>query len=348
MAENKCSLFGSEGKRMVKKCLSLLEKREPKVTMEWDRRPINVVRYNSNQLKIITEYGEYHFIAQTQFGKLYRGVIPNGWDWKGARRVTVKIWEGLQWGFPPPQEYVLNKKNKLMGHPNLAPLIGYCCDEEGIYAVVYDLDPRDTLHNFITKDSFCWSDRIKVALQLARLLAFLHSHELPYMVRNLDAMHIMIDENVNPVLFDFGMLTGGIIGEMKDKEEPNAYPLIGSIGYMDPYVASTASSHNLVISFVKPEPCIIRKRVVDKTHPESTVMTPSEDKEAYEKEKARCRKKAKACCWKEAECSIVNYYSQMDPLYDRHDGHVVTLLAICCMERQPKFRPKMKSVYERL
>lgn len=52
----------------------------------------------------------------------------------------------------------------------------------------------DLMNHLTFPDSFYWCDRIKVALELARLLAFLHSHKLPYMVRNLDAMHIMIDK----------------------------------------------------------------------------------------------------------------------------------------------------------
>ena len=45
-------------------------------------------------------------------------------------------------------------------------------------------------------------------------------------------------QDVNPVLFDFGMLTGGIMGELKDMvEEPNIY-VMGSLGYIDPEVAS--------------------------------------------------------------------------------------------------------------
>lgn len=38
----------------------------------------------------------------------------------------------------------------LNGHPTLAKLIGYCCGEE-VEGVVYDLSPRDTLHNLIVK-----------------------------------------------------------------------------------------------------------------------------------------------------------------------------------------------------
>lgn len=38
----------------------------------------------------------------------------------------------------------------VVDHPNLVNLIGYCCEEQ-VRAVVYDLDPLDTLHNMMLK-----------------------------------------------------------------------------------------------------------------------------------------------------------------------------------------------------
>lgn len=51
---------------------------------------------------------------------------------------------------------------------------------------------------FLLPDTFTWPERIKVALGLARLLQFFHTPEppylLPYLLRNLDAAHIMLDQ----------------------------------------------------------------------------------------------------------------------------------------------------------
>lgn len=46
-------------------------------------------------------------------------------------------------------------------------------------------------------DGFTWIQRIKVALGFARLHEFLHDWNppcLPYLVRNIDAAHIMLDQ----------------------------------------------------------------------------------------------------------------------------------------------------------
>ena len=69
-------------------------------------------------------------------------------------------------------------------------------------------------------------------------------------------------------------------------------------------------------------------------------MSGRKAKAEYEKEKS--------CCQKEAECSIVNEFLKLDPTYDARDGHVVTVLAMCCMEYCQKPRPKIKDVFKRL
>lgn len=43
-------------------------------------------------------------------------------------------------------------------------------------------------------DIFDWPQRIRVAIGLACLLDFLHGEDGPYMVRNIDAAHILVDK----------------------------------------------------------------------------------------------------------------------------------------------------------
>ncbi|XP_022762394.1 probable serine/threonine-protein kinase PBL3 [Durio zibethinus] len=100
-------------------------------------------------------------------------------------------------------------------HPGMVKLIGHCCQDTTIYGAVYDINPEDTLQNIIDKDSFTWVQRMKVALGLARLLEFLHNRSSPYLVLNIDAAHPLLDQDFNPMLIDFGLLKGGIIGEYK-------------------------------------------------------------------------------------------------------------------------------------
>lgn len=39
------------------------------------------------------------------------------------------------------------------GHPNLVKLIGYCCEKE-VRGVVYDLNPKDILHNLTLEGTY--------------------------------------------------------------------------------------------------------------------------------------------------------------------------------------------------
>ncbi|KAJ4833151.1 hypothetical protein Tsubulata_043487, partial [Turnera subulata] len=84
--------------------------------------------------------------------------------------------------------------------------------------VVYDLDPMDTVQNLLDKDVFTWRMRNKVALGVASLLEFLHAKHpyLPYLIRNLAASHIMVDQEQEPVLFDFSMISGGILYDKRN------------------------------------------------------------------------------------------------------------------------------------
>ncbi|OMP04072.1 hypothetical protein COLO4_09980 [Corchorus olitorius] len=302
-----------------------------------------MVEFASWDLKAITnDFGEENFITKTQFGMLYRGRITLGCrkTMKGGRKVTVKIWcKNLQW-FAPVGRYVVDQKLKLLnelrflfhssvrGHSNLVKLLGFCLDQSvGLYAIV-----------------FSWPQRIKVALEIGRLLVFLHGHKLPYMLRNLDAMHIVIDVNFSPVLVEFGMLSGGIMGELTDiLERPNVLPLLGSFGYVDLQMCMTGDGWLLprdVYSFGALLLSIITKRVVNKYRLQNTIMSHDWAQNAYEEEKALCHK--------ESECSIACGTLKQNPAYNARDGHVVTLLGMQCMEFKLERRPTMKDICKRL
>ncbi|CAK7350013.1 unnamed protein product [Dovyalis caffra] len=87
--------------------------------------------------------------------KVFRGRIE---EWP----VTVKVWE-LQCCYKVEpghnegrvrDEIVLLQHAKLVYHPNLVKLIGYCYEGEKL-GVVYDLNPLDTVYNLVAKGIYC-------------------------------------------------------------------------------------------------------------------------------------------------------------------------------------------------
>ncbi|XP_031394361.1 PTI1-like tyrosine-protein kinase 1 [Punica granatum] len=83
-------------------------------------------------------------------------------------------------------EITLLQDHKVISHQGVAKLVGFC-DEDGHLSVVYDLKTPDTVHNLIKKDNFGWLDRVKISVQLACLLEYLHCQDPPYIIHNLDA-----------------------------------------------------------------------------------------------------------------------------------------------------------------
>ncbi|KAM7503446.1 hypothetical protein LguiB_002350 [Lonicera macranthoides] len=123
----------------------------------------------------------------------------------------------------------LHQHSKMRYHPNVVKLIGYCCESEEWHCVVYDLNPLDSLYNLVLKDSFTWLQRIKVIIGFACLLDSIREKDppnLPYRVHNIDAQHIMLDQDCNPKLFDFSSISGGIFPDKRSQF------VTGTAGYL--------------------------------------------------------------------------------------------------------------------
>ncbi|XP_030970264.1 probable serine/threonine-protein kinase PBL21 [Quercus lobata] len=197
----------------------------------------SVKKYCWAELELLTESSsEENFIGNVKFGKVYWGKTEQG------QEVTVKIWfrfDSQSLGLANRHaNYSLTRlKSECtflthpdgMNHPNLVKLIGYCCEVEDHYlGVVYDrsvkqsglrglneqtLRSKDTLLNLIDKEDLNWNQRMQVALAIAHVLEYLHCHNPLYQHCFVHPALIMPDQDSNPVLFDFFMLSGGIVGD---------------------------------------------------------------------------------------------------------------------------------------
>ncbi|KAK4440816.1 Receptor-like kinase LIP2 [Sesamum alatum] len=177
------------------------------------------VKLRYEDLRLYTDnFSDRNYIGKFQFGKVYHGKV----SLEGSaqpKSVTVKIWESIReyWYYPNENtnrlmdEVIFLQQQEVL-HPGLMKLYGYCCEAQHL-GVVYDFKSFNTVDNLVPRDDFFWWQRIKVALRFAQLLNFLHVQnrgERPFLIRNISAAHIMVDEDWNPKLYDFGMITGGI------------------------------------------------------------------------------------------------------------------------------------------
>ncbi|CAB4287472.1 unnamed protein product [Prunus armeniaca] len=137
----------------------------------------------------------------------------------GSPVAIKKLNPGSAKGFQDWQS-VVNFLGKL-SHPSLVKLLGYCWEENDLL-LVYEFMPRGSLENYIFRkfsfrvgrsstEPLSWDSRLKIAIGAARGLAFLHTSEVQIMYRDFKTSNILLDENYNARISDFGMAELGPI-----------------------------------------------------------------------------------------------------------------------------------------
>lgn len=279
-----------------------------------------------------------NMVGVVQLGKVYRGRIEGGMNGEEARDVTVKIWnkssEYIAFTYDEflmVQEEVEFLENPAMkGHPNLAKLIGYCCEE--VKGVVYELSPRDTLRNLMVKDDLNWVQRINVILELARLLQFLHCQDSPYLVFNVSASHILLDWDFKPKLIDFGLVSKAIMGGRSTTQKKYTR-------CVDPYFNLRGHDWETsceVFSFGIILLGLIAKGNSDLEKQENPDILTDHLLHSWAKMEYK------------PHSSLVHKSLQEDWDYLAEDGTAITELGMHCIEFFPVNRPAMEDVVERL
>ncbi|KAL0535791.1 hypothetical protein IC582_024716 [Cucumis melo] len=133
---------------------------------------------------------------------VYRGLLPDG------QEIAVKILK--------PSENVLKEFVQEVGiiatssHKNIISLIGFCLEDNNLL-LVYDFLSRGSMEENLhgcKKDveSFGWQERFKVAVGIAEALDYLHNcREEPVVHRDVKSSNILLSENFEPQLSDFGL-----------------------------------------------------------------------------------------------------------------------------------------------
>ncbi|XP_021624728.1 probable serine/threonine-protein kinase PBL10 isoform X3 [Manihot esculenta] len=164
-----------------------------------------------------------HFINENVLGSGEFGVVYKGWVDEHSLKATspemgmpIAVKKLRDDSCQGQQEWLT--EIKYLGHlchPNLVKLMGYCIEDKN-RLLVYEFMPNSSLdrHLFETGHSpvqtITWHHRIKVALNVAKALAFLH-HEVDAIHRDVKPSNILLDANYNAKLSDFGLAKDGSV-----------------------------------------------------------------------------------------------------------------------------------------
>lgn len=121
-----------------------------------------------------------------------------------------------------------------LNHKNLVRLLGYC-EDNNERVLVFEYRNNGTLHDHLHRlensPLTSWTARIKVALNAARGVEYLHEYAVPTVIhRDIKSSNILLDTNGNAKVSDFGL---SLLGP-QDDETHLSLRAAGTVGYMDP------------------------------------------------------------------------------------------------------------------
>ncbi|KAJ8511999.1 hypothetical protein OPV22_002433 [Ensete ventricosum] len=178
-------------------------------------------------------FKEANLIGEGGFGRVFKGRLDLG--------QVLAIKQLKQDGLQGSTEFLVEVLMlTVLRHPNLVSLIGYCAEGDE-RLLVYEFMPKGSLEDHLfdlspQKPPLEWNTRIRIALGAAKGLTYLHDVASPPVIyRDMKAANILLDNNFNPKLSDFGLAKLGPVG---DKTHVSTR-VMGTYGYCAPdYVMS--------------------------------------------------------------------------------------------------------------
>ncbi|EEF28739.1 Nodulation receptor kinase precursor, putative [Ricinus communis] len=219
------------------------------------RRLSRAVEFTLPDLAAATnDFSLQNKIGVGSFGVVYRGKLADGSEVvvkRGERGQERKFSEEEHRAFESELEFLSR-----LHHKHLTRLIGYY-EDENYWLLVYEFMKLGTLYqqlhdkNINEKNNSVinsWKMRIKIALDAARGIEYLHNYAVPPVIhRQIKSSNILIDANWTARVAEFAF-------SLKAPESEHGYrtlSAVGTVGYIDPenYSRNVLTAKSDVYSF---------------------------------------------------------------------------------------------------
>ncbi|KAL3615029.1 hypothetical protein CASFOL_040690 [Castilleja foliolosa] len=229
-----CLMTKRKGRRIRdREALETLQSDSSAIVLKDESEKINIEELPLFTFKTLADatnqFHDENMLGRGGFGYVYKGTLANGKQ-VGVKRLSANSGQG---GEEFRNEAVVISK---VQHRNLVKLLG-CCVERDEKILVYEYMPNKSLDVYPTHPSqkiLDWKKRFSIVEGIGRGLLYLHmDSRLKIIHRDLKPSNVLLDEDYNPKISDFGMarIFGG------NQDQANTARVVGTYGYMAPEYA---------------------------------------------------------------------------------------------------------------
>ncbi|OVA16785.1 Protein kinase domain [Macleaya cordata] len=270
-------------------------------------------------------------LGEGGFGKVFKGVLTDG-----TAVAIKKLTNGGQQG---DREFLVEVQMlSRLHHRNLVKLVGYYSSRESSQNLLcYELVPNGTLEAWLHGPSgincpLDWDTRMKIALDAARGLAYLHEDSQPCVIhRDFKASNILLENNFHAKVADFGL------AKLAPEGQANylSTRVMGTFGYVAPEYAMTG--HLLVKSDVYSYGVVLLELLTGKTPVDMSQSAGQENLVTWARPILRDKDRLEELADPRLGCK-----------YPKEDFLRVCTIAAACVAPEASQRPTMGEVVQSL
>ncbi|CAN6483585.1 unnamed protein product [Victoria cruziana] len=180
-------------------------------------------------------FNEQNLLKDGANGRIYRGVLPNAGAEIVVKCINHDCDEGMK-GFLSEICSVGRLK-----HRSVVGLRGWC-KREKVFMLVYDFMKNGSLDDWIFGEDeskiLDWRSRVKILRDVGGGVLYLHEGwEVEVLHRDIKASNVMLDQDMNGRLGDFGLARLYEHGQMAHTTR-----VVGTVGYMAPEVVKSGKA----------------------------------------------------------------------------------------------------------
>ncbi|KAK7264200.1 hypothetical protein RJT34_31805 [Clitoria ternatea] len=174
-----------------------------------------------------SQFSSENLIGKGGSNRVYKGLLHNG------KPIAVKVLKSSKEAW---KDFALEMEIiSSLSHKSLTTLLGICIEDNALISV-YDYFPKGSLEENLhgkNKDGsiLSWEVRFNVAVGIAEALDYLHREALkPVIHRDVKSSNILLSQNFEPQLSDFGLaIWGPTTASFLTQED-----VVGTFGYLAP------------------------------------------------------------------------------------------------------------------